>query len=149
MTELITVSVSVPGDRVGDLYRFAADLVNGLHKELDGDISEEGGGRVPAPWTLGRTAIRGAYLGGVSDHWRPFLEALAAQPDVWVAWTELVKAIGMTAKQASGMIGAAERRCKGQPPYEKTRDAGEHYFRMPTAAADVIKQLAAEARAQQ
>jgi hypothetical protein len=40
------------------------------------------------------------------------------------------------------MLGAAERRCKQLPPYEKAFEDGEYWFRMPTKVAEAIRQLA-------
>jgi hypothetical protein len=42
------------------------------------------------------------------------------------------------------MLGAAERRCKQRPPYEKTWQGDVRYFRMPVRVAEVIEELAAE-----
>lgn len=82
---------------------------------------------------------------GQSDYWRPFLEALAAKPDEWVSWHELCAEIGLDPKKASGMLGAAERRCKGLPPYYKSGyTEGDHWFSMPPEVADMIKEFAAE-----
>lgn len=89
--------------------------------------------------------MRRNYLGGISDHWRPFLERLAQEPDEWVSWTVLCEAIGLTPRQASGMLGAAERRCNGRPPYEKSGyTEGDHWFRMPREVAEIIMELATD-----
>jgi hypothetical protein len=41
--------------------------------------------------------------------------------------------------------GAAEHRCNGYPPYEKTGlTERDHWFRMPKDVAEIIKELAAE-----
>jgi hypothetical protein len=40
------------------------------------------------------------------------------------------------------MLGAAERRCKGAPPYVKTKEDGEYYFWMPKDVAALIVELA-------
>jgi hypothetical protein len=43
------------------------------------------------------------------------------------------------------MLGAAERRCGGYPPYEKSGyTEGDHWFRMPKDVAETIKEVAAE-----
>jgi hypothetical protein len=86
--------------------------------------------------------VRRNYLGGVSDYWRPFLEELAAHPDEWLSWQQLCGAIDLPPRKASGMLGAAERRCKQLPPYEKAIEDGEYWFRMPASVADVIRSLA-------
>jgi hypothetical protein len=42
------------------------------------------------------------------------------------------------------MLGAAERRCKQRPPYEKRWEGGVRYFFMPSRVAEVIEELASE-----
>jgi hypothetical protein len=56
---------------------------------------------------------------------------------------QLYGALGLKNTEAAGMLGAAERRCKGYPPYVKSRDDGEHYFWMPQDVSDLINELAA------
>jgi hypothetical protein len=92
---------------------------------------------------FGRNAVQKAYNGGVSEYWRPFLEMLADRGGEWVAWSTLYEGLGLTSRQAAGMLGAAERRCKGHPPYEKAWEEYEHWFRMPTETAEIVKELAA------
>jgi hypothetical protein len=132
---LVTVSVSVPEDRVGELYEFAGRLCS------NGSTETNRGTR----WGFGREAVRKAYWGGTSDYWRPFLEELAANPDEWLAWHDLCAAIGLAPKQASGMLGAAERRLKGRPPFERSYEGGQYYFRMPSTVAEVINEITSEA----
>ncbi len=76
------------------------------------------------------------------DYWRPFLEELADNAGEWVEWTVLCNAVGLTPRQASGMLGAAERRCKQLPPYEKAWEENQYWFRMPNEVAAVVKELA-------
>ena len=142
---MTTVSVTIPEDRIGDLYRYAAALVTGEPALENADANEDDmitNGR--APRGMGPGAVKRAYRGGRSAYWPRFLEALAARPDEWVEWSELYESIDLEAGQAVGMLGAAERRCKQLPPYEKRREGGVLYFRMPARAADVIETLAAE-----
>ncbi len=40
------------------------------------------------------------------------------------------------------MLGAAERRCKQLPPYEKAWEENQYWFRMPNEVAAVVKELA-------
>ena len=146
VTELVQLSISVPADRVSDLYAFVATLHSPIGSEevskvddKDAPVSQR------AAAGFGKATVRKNYLGGVSDYWRPFLERLAQEPDEWVSWTDLCEAVGLTPRQASGMLGAAERRCNLYPPYEKTGyTEGDHWFRMPKDVAEIIKELAAE-----
>lgn len=85
--------------------------------------------------------MRSAYLGGVSEVWRPFLEYLADRPDEWVPWPDLCEHIERTPQEASGMLGAAERRCGGLPPYEKRWIGRTRHFRMPTSADEIVREL--------
>lgn len=144
--ELVQLNISVPADRVSDLYAFVATLHGPIGSEevpkvddKDAPVSQR------AAAGFGKSTVRKNYLGGVSDYWRPFLERLAEEPDKWVSWTDLCNAIGLTPRQASGMLGAAERRCNLHPPYEKSGYMeGDHWFRMPKDVAEVVKELAAE-----
>jgi hypothetical protein len=84
--------VSVPESSEPELLRFAASLASRVSSDDDDDIIEEdddevftqsnGNGRTR--WGWGRQAVRDAYLGGVSDAWRPFLDYLAEYPNEWV-----------------------------------------------------------------
>lgn len=142
MQELHTVEVTlrVPLDRIGDTYAFGAslfqttDVVPPPNDTTDTDDTDR--------WAS--MTILTNYAGGESEHWRPFLEALADHPDEWVEWTALCSTIGLTPRQASGMIGAGERRCKGAPPYDKKQEGGQHWFRMPTVAATIVKENLAQ-----
>jgi hypothetical protein len=137
---LVTVSATVPQERVADLLRYAASL-----HETDtepGDDGEAGNGRVR--WGWGRQAVHEAYLGGTSDRWRPFLDYLANRPDQWVPWKELLEAIDFIPQQGAGMLGAAERRCHQRPPYEKRWNNQVREFRMPAQVADYVKEVAEE-----
>lgn len=145
MTGLTTVTVTVPNSTVGDLYAFVATLHTSSAEPpaaTDEDLGSKDAPRPRAAAGFGAATVRKNYLGGVSNYWRPFLEELATQPDKWVAWTDLCEAIDLEPKRASGMLGAAERRCKLLPPYEKVDEDGEHWFRMPGSVAEVITDLA-------
>lgn len=109
-------------------------------KDLEGGISPEA--LRQAEPGLTPEAVSAAYRGGSSNTWRPFLSLLARQPGTWVAWSELYTALGLTDRQCAGMIGAAERRCKGKPPYIKSYDDGSYWFLMPASAADIVTRLA-------
>jgi hypothetical protein len=129
--DLQAVTVSVPREKVADLLRYAASL-----SEIE-DASDRVGDS-----QFGMKAVKDAYLGGTSEYWRPFLASLAhlslEAEDSWVRWETLHDQIGLTGRQAAGMLGAAERRLKGAPPYEKKIADGTHWFRMPEAVANLI-----------
>jgi hypothetical protein len=145
VTELVQLTVSVPADRVSDLYTFVATLHGPIGSEEVPKVEKDTPASQRAAPGFGKATVRKNYLGGVSDYWRPFLERLAQEPDEWVSWTDLCEAVGLAPRQASGMLGAAERRCNGYPPYEKTGyTEGDYWFRMPKDVAEVITELAAE-----
>jgi len=134
MADLVNLTVSVPADRVADMYAFVASL----HAPTTPEGSPKGA-------DAGPDSVRRAYFGGASDYWRPFLDYLADRPGEWVAWTDLCQAIGLTPRQASGMLGAAERRCQGHLPYEKGGyREGDHRFRMAGPVATLVKGFAAK-----
>lgn len=128
------VTVTVPVSRVSDLLAFAAGLARSDVTRQDG---EEGGSGARA---MSASAIRMAYLGGKSAHWRPFIDVLVDNSDQWVEWLQLCDKIGLRPPQAAGMLGAAERRCGTSLPYEKRQVGGIIYFRMSTEVASVIRE---------
>jgi hypothetical protein len=161
MTELVNISVSVPKDRVADVYSFVAHLLLGGSTKDDRwlddvrvqetSLARSGRGGPPghytdyhAMWGLKPEIVKANYKGGVSDYWRPFLDAMAKTPDVWVRWADLCVAIDLPPRRASGMLGAAERRCKGYPPYEKYEDTDGYWFRMPARVAEYVQEAATE-----
>lgn len=149
MLDLDTTEVTlvVPSSSIGELYSFAATLYSNDEEpptETEEEASPKDAPRQRAAAGFGIATVRKNYLGGYSDYWRPFLQELAKNGGEWMEWTVLCEAIGMTPRQASGMLGAAERRCKQLPPYEKAYEDGQHWFRMPTEVAEVIKELAAD-----
>ncbi len=139
-----TLTVSVPVGKEAEVLAFAASLAkkvtNGTSEnaEDDEDPGQQNGKR---RWGWGRNSVVDAYYGGVSNVWRPFLEHLADRPDEWVPWSDLCAHINRTPREASGMLGAAERRCGGRPPYEKKWERSERKFRMPSHVAAVVNEL--------
>ena len=145
MNELITVSVTIPASSASDFYAYVATLhATGEEPPVatEEDLGTKDQPKRRAAAGFGASTVRKNYLGGVSAYWRPFLDELAAHPDEWVAWGKLCEAIDLEPARAAGMLGAAERRCKLLPPYEKAWDEGQHWFRMPKSVADVVKDLA-------
>jgi hypothetical protein len=159
---LVTVSVTVPEEKVPDLLRHAA----GLYEEVTstaGPGSEETDestlppalkrlvaqqralhARAEARAPVDRETVQEAYLGGTSEKWRPFLVYLADRAGQWVKWQELLDAVNLTSAQGAGMIGAAERRCRMRPPYVKRSRSGLQEFKMPAEVAELIHEVAAE-----
>jgi len=90
------------------------------------------------PHRVPRTAGQGIEPGLLAA----LVEELADNAGEWVEWTVLCNAVGLTPRQASGMLGAAERRCKQLPPYEKAWEENQYWFRMPNEVAAVVKELA-------
>ncbi len=147
MIDLDTTEVTlvVPSTSLGEVYAFAATLYSNDEEpptETEEEASPKDAPRQLAAAGFGAATVRKHYLGGYSDVWRPFLRELALNAGEWVEWTVLCDAIDRTPRQASGMLGAAERRCKQLPPYEKAYEDGQHWFRMPVEVASVIKDLA-------
>lgn len=139
------VTLVVPSNSVGDVYAFAATLYNDKDEpptESEEEASPKDAPKARAAAGFGAATVRKNYLGGFSDYWRPFLEELADNAGEWVEWTVLCSAVGLTPRQASGMLGAAERRCKQLPPYEKAWEENQYWFRMPDEVAAVVKELA-------
>jgi hypothetical protein len=127
--ELSTVTVTVPTARVPDLLRHAAQLAQD-------DLAADGG--------VDADHVRWTYLGGKSNAWRPMLRHLADHPGEWIDWPDLCDAVDRTARQLAGALGAAERRCKGNPPYDKREVDGGYQFRMDPAVAEIIRDTATE-----
>ncbi len=149
MLDLDTTEVTlvVPSTSLGEVYAFAATLYSNDEEpptETEEEASPKDAPRQRAAAGFRAATVRKNYLGGYSDVWRPFLQELANNAGEWVEWTVLCDAIDRTPRQASGMLGAAERRCKQLPPYEKAYEDGQHWFRMPVEVANVIKELAGQ-----
>jgi hypothetical protein len=131
----ITVTVTVPEEHVADVLRYAAGLA-------ESEAQTQGEPRRGTPRGFGREAVRNAYFGGSSDYWRPWLEYLADNPDEWLSGPAIAQAIDMDPAAVPGMLGAAERRCRQWPPYEKRWVDGRREFLMPGYVAETIHELA-------
>lgn len=133
MIDYQDVTVTVPVDAIQDLLSYAARLHTGSLKVPDG-------GAV----ALDEDAVRQAYLGGTDNKpWRDLLEVLAEHAGNEVYWPELCEAIGLGRRSGAGVIGAAERRCKRNPPYTKRYAGEDTWFTMSPEVATVIKKVAA------
>lgn len=148
---LTNVTVTIPESEVATLLRFAASLVEGdspdeVIPDEDIEWEDEGAsfGNGGTKWGFGKAAVRRAYMGGVSEVWRPMLEYMAEYPDEWVPFADICEAVDRVPAQMSGAVGAAERRLNKRPPYEKKYMGGVLHYRMPGAVAEVIEELAAE-----
>ena len=117
---------------------------SGPPRRLDTAVEKEAG--VGADITPGYApeAVRRAFFGGTSEYWKPFLLAIAKRSGERVDWRTLCDEIGLSPKEASGMLGAAERRCKKQPPYDKVLEDGVYWFRMPSHVAKLVEEFSAE-----
>lgn len=129
----VSITVSVPEERVGELLSYAAGLALAVAVQPSAPIQ--------APRDDPNERLAEAYLGGISDYWRPFLDYLADRPDQWVPWSDLCTHIELSAQQASGMLGAAERRCGKPLPYEKKWKRRVRYFYMPASIAEELRRL--------
>lgn len=140
-----SITLTVHADRVQELLEFAGTLAGPKPEPVEAADDEPA---APDPFSIDN--VTKAYRGGYSDHWRPFLLCLArfskAASDHWVRWEDLYEAIGLTDRSAAGMLGAAERRCKGLLPYTKSYEGG-YWFRMPESVADMIIDLAQDREA--
>jgi hypothetical protein len=132
--EFVTANILVRPQNLPKLLHFAAQL----EEEATG-TGRATGHEDDRSRRWDQASVRESYLGGKSVVWRPFLEYLAARPDEWVPWAELTQAIERTPQEASGMLGAAERRCHQLPPYEKRGSSPTVEFRMPGRVASVIR----------
>lgn len=150
---LVEFTITVPKSRVGELAAFAATLFGPPptaapappalpDAKLDGEGVHPDALHAAGPG-LTSDAVRRNYAGGDSEYWRPFLKLLAHEPEHWVHWPKLYDALALKNTEAAGMLGAAERRCKGYPPYVKSKEDGEYYFWMPKDVSELINQLAA------
>lgn len=134
----VTVTVTVPEEHVADMLRYAAELTESESEALTGS----GERKRATPHGFGREAVRKAYLGGSSEFWRPWLEHLASNPDEWLSGPEIAEGVDMDPAAVPGMLGAAERRCRQRPPYEKRWMDGHREFLMPESVAEIIRELA-------
>lgn len=149
MPEYEAVTVTVPRESVPELLRYAADLAAGTLATRS-NVDASGEAHAPRPRHFSQAAVRRAFNGGQSEYWRPFLALMAhhsliaadTEADGWVEWATLHDGVGLTDRQAAGMLGAAERRLKGLPPYEKAYEDGKLWFRMEKAVADLVINLA-------
>ena len=133
-----TITVTVPTDRVTDLYAYVATLFSGPPLE-DAPAPTE-----PGPAGLTYEDVRQAFLGGSDNQpWKDLLIQLSLHPDQEVFWPDLCDAVGYSRKAMSGVIGAGERRTKGKRPYTKRYAGDDTYFLMTGEVAKMIQEVAA------
>jgi hypothetical protein len=131
--EWVPVTVTVPAWAVTDIHQRAAELAakESAQHSADSTIEHD---------------LKEAYYGGSSALWRAFLRTLAHESHAslergeagWVNWPTLYNTIGITAKEASGVLGAATKRLKGHMPFEQIQEGDTYKFRMSRKAAQAI-----------
>jgi hypothetical protein len=130
---MITFTLTVPTEEdVADLMRDAAERWSAAGLEED-RYSEK--------------AVQAAWNGGAGTAFRAFLKALAhlsliAQDPRGVRWPEICDTISLSRKEASGVLGAANKRLKGRPPFTRLQQGDEYWFQMRPEVANMIIQLA-------
>jgi hypothetical protein len=133
MNNTTTVSVTVPTDRVADLYAYIATLFTDAASSYTPEVA-----KVPAG-DLVYEDVKEAYLGGYDNQaWKDLLLELAAHPGEEVFWPDLCDKVGFSRKVMSGVIGAGERRTKPKVPYTKRYSGEDTYFMMSPEVAEMI-----------
>lgn len=131
-----TITVTVPTDRLADLYEFIASLfaifpAQGASEEptVTSDLTYED--------------VKLAYLGGSDNQpWKDLLLELSLHPGEEVFWPDLCEAVGQSRRTMSGVIGAGERRTKNKRPYSKRYAGDDTYFLMTPEVAKMIQLVA-------
>lgn len=137
MTATTTITVTVPTERVTDLYAYIATL---FAAPAPNPVAKTG---VP-PTDLTLEDVQEAFLGGTNNQpWRDLLIHLSLHPGEEVFWPDLCDAVGYNRKTMSGVIGAGERRTKGKRPYTKRYVGDDTYFLMSDEVAKLVQQVAA------
>lgn len=142
-TELETVSVTVPKDRVGDLYQFVAGLYEPVRATVVGD---QGPDRI-RPWMEQDVEVAAAFYGLVSPKARAILDVLMDLPKGQVLCGEaLARAVGLE-KGAYGVagslssVGKAAGKLHRALPYVATPgESGESSdYLMPRLVAELFR----------
>ena len=144
--DLVDVTVSVPRDRLPDLYRLAASL----NEAADGAPSSQG----PVPWQERDTDIAARFRTTVSDNARKILDVLADLPTgETISGKALARAAGLgdspyTVAGSLSSVGKAAVKFGRELPYRATPgETGESStYEMPTHVADVFRAARAGAR---
>src|SRR4051812_37835300 len=119
--DLATIALTVPSDRISDVYAFSASLYP------RGAAAQAVDGSAPA-WTLDE--LKEVYQGGQDNQpWRDMLLELSSHPDEEVFWPDLCAAIGCTRPEAAGVLGAATRRTHGRVPFIKRRSGDDTWLK--------------------
>lgn len=131
MTEWTLFQMVVPESVMPELARFAADLIEReTARDQPPETTED---RVMSLWIKLTADGRAALLTLA----RLTLEAGGD----WISWTDLYPAMGLDARQASGVIGNIHKVLKGlrgEDLVERTYRGGLSQFRMVPAVARVI-----------
>lgn len=135
MAATTTITVTVPTERVTDLYAYVATLFKAM--------SPNSADSAAVPSTdLTFEDVKDAFLGGSDNQpWKDLLVHLSAHAGEEVFWPDLCKAVGYSRKAMSGVIGAGERRTKGKRPYTKRYAGDDTYFLMSVEVAEMVQQL--------
>jgi hypothetical protein len=132
--DLTTVTLTVPTNRIGDTYAYAASLYTQAGTTEDDTSSPD--------WTL--EELKEAYQGGNDNQpWRDMLLELSLHPDEEVYWPDLCAAINCTRQEAAGVLGAATRRTQGRVPFTKRKSGDDTWFKMSAELADMVQKVSA------
>lgn len=137
MNSITTITVTVPTERISDLYGYLATLFATNSQEGPSEDST-----VPSA-DLTYDDVKDAYLGGTDNQpWKDLLLELSLHPGEEVFWPDLCEAVGYNRKVMSGVIGAGERRTKDKRPYTKRYAGDDTYFLMSAEVAKMIHEVA-------
>jgi hypothetical protein len=138
MNATTTITVTVPTERLSDLYGYVATLF-ATTSPPEGSSEDA---TVPSA-DLTYDDVKDAYLGGTNNQpWKDLLLELSLHPGEEVFWPDLCEAVGYNRKVMSGVIGAGERRTKDKRPYSKRYAGDDTYFLMSAEVAKMIHQVA-------
>lgn len=140
--EARSMEVTIPQGSESRLMQFVAGL---WADEAQADTTTQAGPKTPGTNGSKALTIQEIYEGGTSKRWKSFLEFFAHRPEQWIKMSDGFKAVGFNVQQGVGLVGAAERRCKGNLPYMKRFDSDEKVeVWMSRAIADEIIRLSGE-----
>ena len=135
MTDLVTITVQVPADRVSDLYAYVAQI----HR------SPFPGNTLPQPWTKEDGQLAQQVYKACSSYAQKVLAYLAERPEQIVSGAEIAQALGMVNGNmaVAGVFVSVSRHCKKfgrELPYDLRRNQGNTAgYIMPGIAAALFK----------